>query len=497
VETKLIKELFRRYAIKGTSGKSIQINSVVVTPRKVKEYFTPELAKACLNNEELIRYYEWKDGDIGEVMCNHIKSVLRKQALKKIDLEGTNCTIDFSKTFKFEGFIPISDIRSNKKALFDLKYNQISDLSYDAWEESLSKDKDIREAIMSKQMRGLLKYDPYTTERAQQVSHRNETVYQFNSHIFPEWRFKKIDNPEPPQFFFDLMEHLFPDEGSRAYVYFWLKSAILDRNQTILLLSSNMGTGKGTLMDILELLVGVSNFQKQGEGFFNTNFSGELVNKRVMFFDEVTISRRIKEKLKLFANNTIPIEKKGVDVQPAVDNFASIIVVNNHINENMIVADDRRFSVPEITNTPLLDRFSEKKVNKFHRELRGDPKVIESIGWWLIQNADLEDWDVHMPWKRERFYQMVKGSLAEWQKYVVDVVQSKKADKYSFIELREGYEDETGSRKFPGAGKMDSFLQQYKEMDGQIIGDVIKESGSYYVIPSNRFKKSFNEFMEI
>jgi len=483
MEKKLVKAIMDRHTIKSTSGKSLEIDGAKVLPKKVKEYADSKLAKSCLNKDELIEYYEWIQDDVGEILYNLIKLKLKDKKLAELGLEE-GVQLDTKKSFKFTGLIPIKDVLTNENGLYDTKCDQISNIHYDAWFEEAAKDKDYLDLLMSRRLLGLLEYDPYTRQRAKLVEFKDQEIYQFNSHIFPEWRFHEVKTPTPPQFFFSLMEHLFPTTEGRRYVYHWMRNAIFDRNQTVLLLASNMGTGKGTLADIMEQLVGEPNFQKQGEGFFQTRFNAELKNKRLVVFDEVSVGKRTKDQLKLFCNNTIPIEKKGIDVAPAVTNYASYMVMNNYVTENELLADDRRFSVPEITDIPLLDVFSEEEVNEFHKELRYNPEIIQQIGWWLKENGELPHWDVHIPYKKDRFFFLVKNSLKEWQKFIVDKIQSGTEEKYLLIDLRDEYEELTGSKNFAGGSKVANFLSQYKELDGKVVGTCVKEDGEHIVYPT-------------
>ena len=457
MEKELIKGLFEAHSIQSTGGKSIVVDGITYAPKKVKTLITVELAKKVLNTEQLLEFYEWKDGDIGEHMSNLIRKVLTKRKLREAGLtEDREGDLQKKYSYKHQRLTPIRDILNGNKTLFDEEKGQVTELDYDTWYDSLPPDTEIRQQIMLGEIKGVIKYDPYSSERAKLIPYNGQEIYQFNSHIFPDWRFHQIERPKPATFFFDLMEHLFPKEEARRFVYHWLFNMVINRNQTVLLLSSNMGTGKGTLCDIMEHLVGSPNYQKQSEGFFRSQFNAELINKRVVVFDEVNLSRKYKESFKLYCNNTIPIERKGKDVQTAVENHASFVITNNNKNENFLLADDRRFSVPEITDTPLLDVFKEKDIDVFHHSLTHDPTVIQNIGWWLIKNGEWPEFQLHKPWKQYRFFELVKSSLKEWQKFVVDRVKSRELDEYPLVDLKLEYEENTGLRQFPGAGTMEN-----------------------------------------
>jgi len=183
-------------------------------------------------------------------------------------------------------------------------------------------------------------------------------------------------------------------------------------------------------------------------------------------------------------------------VQTATDNHASYVVTNNFKTENYLVADDRRFSVPEITDIPLLDVFTEKVVNKFNRELEENPKIIANIGWWIIENGEKEELGVNIPWKRSKFFELITYSLREWQKFVVDKILSLEADQYNLVDLRFEFAETTGLSKFAGAGTMESFLSQYRDEEGKLLGEVRRSGNEHLIIPNRKYRKE-TELMDI
>lgn len=128
----------------------------------------------------------------------------------------------------------------------------------------------------------------------------------------PYW--KKLEPPENvklPEIVKKYLAHLFPDKESREFVFDWIYTAMTSRNQTYLVLNSNMGTGKNTLVELIKNLVGASNTFSFSVEYFDSRFNSEIAEKRLVFLDEVPINERTKDKLKYMINDVISIEARA------------------------------------------------------------------------------------------------------------------------------------------------------------------------------------------
>jgi len=334
----------------------------------------------------------------------------------------------------------------------------------------------------------LITYNPFNIKSRRTRMYKGQEIYEFNSHVPPEWR--KSDCPKdlkPHELWFRIMEHLFPNEDCREFVYHWIYTMLTTRNQTILTLVSVMGTGKGVLYEILEHLIGEHNSQKQSEGYFKSQFNNELRNKRLVGFDEVPILPKYKENFKFVLNNNITIESKGKNVEGTVKNHASIVVMNNQFTQNYLVSKDRRFSVPDITDTPMNEVIDDMEVEKFLMDLHNEPEIIRHIGHYILKYGQSDKYTEFSCYKNDKFYKLVVLSLTEWQRFVYNVVVSKEKESYSFSDLKFEYEDATGSRKFPGEKTMQIFLDEFRDRDGDLIADVDKIGRDFHVVPRAKY----------
>lgn len=429
--------------------------------------------------------YVLKAGEAeGRELIDSIGQYRRKLATR--DKDEILGRLDSSKSFKHRGLSPIRDVKTGERGLFDTNRDRISDLDFDTWYEKLPGDKELRQAVMGEEILGLIRYDPYTLESKKLVELQGQEVYQFNSHLPPNWRLEGNKEVKPPKFFIRLMEHLFPNKQCRSYAINWLNHLIYDRNQTALLLVSNMGTGKGIFCDIAAKLVGESNAQTQSEGFFKSQFNLELQNKRLVVFDEVPLKEKYKEAFKFLLNNFITIESKGKNVEGTRENFASYIITNNFFNENYLVSADRRFSVPDITDIPLLEVFSDVEVSEFREALDSNPEIIQGIGNYVSRNCD-PDFNNYLPYKNEKFYNLRFWSLREWQRFIVTTVQKCSADSYEVQDLKFQYEETHGFKMFPGEKTLANFLDQFRDFDDDVIAKVENEGDNVVIVPSPKY----------
>jgi len=149
-----------------------------------------------------------------------------------------------------------------------------------------------------------------------------------------------------------LLHNLFHNEKDEVILNFMRylnKIAFQDNRQDIMFLfmgtaenKQGQGAGKGVLRDLLgilfsDLIVSVSNET------YADKFNSELLNKKVVIFDEVDPKGLKYAKLKdITGSSTIRVENKGKDAL-TVDNVSSWLLFTNESNlHGKIKKDDRR-----------------------------------------------------------------------------------------------------------------------------------------------------------
>jgi hypothetical protein len=266
-------------------------------------------------------------------------------------------------------------------------------------------------------------FDPYNLKNlfVRKSKSGSITSWHVNYYVAPHWRHQEV-MPAYDGFIKTLIDHLFPNELEKEYVLDWLHYAIAYRNDTLLSLIGARGTGKGILLgDILSLLIGEDYREIVNQEILTEKFNGAFKNKRYVFFDEVDISGdRELNRVRAFCNNTIAVEKKGEDSE-TIDNYTSIGLTSNNKKEFRVEPQERRFSVPEVTEVPLLKIVSEDEVEDFCRRIR-DPENTEiaAFGNFLLQRKPKNS--SRLPLRGKYFFDLCRLSMPEWKLYIIEYI---------------------------------------------------------------------------
>lgn len=190
-----------------------------------------------------------------------------------------------------------------------------------------------------------------------------------------------------------LLKNLFHNEKNEVIENFlrWLRvCSFEDKHQDILFLfcgtsviNQGQGAGKGVLINYLNhllsgLVVSVSNKT------YETNFNSNILNKKIIVFDEVNFKTLKYETVKdITGNPLVRVEFKGKEPISA-DNVGSwLMFTNEHDLENKITYDDRRtFIVRPNPKNGSLNELIKKKYktfDKFRRSLMAETENIVHI----------------------------------------------------------------------------------------------------------------------
>lgn len=353
-------------------------------------------------------------------------------------------------------------------------------------------------------MKVLTCFDPYTLKSLFVRPSKNQglNVYHVNYYVAPSWRFVDA-KPRFGGFIKKLIDHLFPIEFEKEYVLDWLHYAIAKRNETVLCLIGPRGTGKGLLLkDILGVLIGEKYREIVNQEILTDKFNGAFKNRRYIFFDEVNVSGdRELNKFKAFCNSHIALEEKGQDSE-TIENYTSLALSSNDKKDFKAEPQERRFSVPEITQTPFLEVVSEKEIEEFVLRIgQADSIEIAEFGQFLLERKPKNS--SRKPLKGKYFFELCKLSMPEWKTYIID---------YLIHEAEVGVPilNSTLTKKFkkihgedaPFAtkrGSIDSFLMDYFHEGVCRIGEVVdawdsqRSRDTFAILPNPEFLKKFGK----
>lgn len=406
----------------------------------------------------------------------------------------------------------VLDYHTGKKVVFNNKQRAISKMHPDAYIKSLSAHR--RKLVLDQGVKlATFSFNPYNDFEKRLIVLENQKVVEFNCFVPPAWRCDdngrldthieaKYQAPKPPKVFTDFMEHLFPDAHQRRFVYHWMHQAIFSRNETYLVLNGKKGAGKNLFCDLLGKLVGEDYYRKANERFFDEGFNALLDRARLILLDELKVENtKHINRLKSYINKGQNIERKGVDADKTIETFNSYIINNNDISDMLLVWDDRRFSVPDITDIKLLDVWEQSKVDAFV-ELFDDLEFLRSVGFWIKQHGRSEEFGTFHFLRGERFWKIVFNSLTEWQKIIVEAVTTGGKAEYSVAELKQTYKRRVDASRFPfKIQKIGDFVEDYRHRGLSKIGTLEGTGENAVIIPAEAFKKTESDdddrFMEV
>lgn len=247
-------------------------------------------------------------------------------------------------------------------------------------------------------------------------------TYSFNTYQPPKWqedyfysKGQEVIKPcKLPKIYDNFFKHLVNDhKESYDYLIKWLANGLQYRNYCILTTIGKQGIGKGVLGEIMRRLFGKHNFYQGSDRMFKGVFNSQIADKRLVYCDEISILHKEEEdRVKLVVNDFIEIEKKGID---AIEkkNYANFYVSSNNMDSISLTADDRRFSIIELTDKKLNKIMSDTQIkNLFHDD------NIEKLAKFLW-NFKVDREEMTNVFMSERTEEVRASSLKEWEDFFV------------------------------------------------------------------------------
>lgn len=273
---------------------------------------------------------------------------------------------------------------------------------------------------------------------------------------------KPVPETKLPKVYADYFNHLTGGvELSFNYTLNFLASAIQRDNRaySYYTMLSGQGTGKGVLFDIVKALVGPNNAAKvESSKLSDSRFNDSRKHKKIIFFDELTVSNKIEEAImKDYVNDEIEIESKGVD-KKAYKNYANIMVASNALGNLKIENDDRRYSFVDMTKVTLLQylekKHPESSLLDYVPNVLLEQSNIKALGEFLL-NFKIDRKMVSEPIKSEASKQHRVNTLTDWEVSVFRELCPRNAGKeVALHEAKEQLQDITRNGKVnPGREK--------------------------------------------
>jgi hypothetical protein len=506
------------YDIIPSGAENLKLNGVTYTPRQFIKKFMDgedEISKGVGVSEfydviSLIKKakkmsHERAVDYVASQVFKVLQEGLKGQELKKISDLGPGVSKLLESKFDYTGYLPVLDITSDRQLMVNTLTGQVQrELSYDSWKRWVfTREPEEKKILNTTCTPAIIDYLPQVKEEISFCeAYGQKEVFRLNAHIMPEWRKEpKAEGITMPPLFKEFMEHLFPEENSRYYVYCWMKNMLLDRNFCILLLYGVQGTGKGTLAYLMKELVGDSNYAQVGDDYWDSRFTSELEYRRCVSFDDNELDTKNAVKIRSMTNLTIRVEAKGRDARE-ITNYASYIWSTNPDRKCLITCDDRRYSVPIMASQDIQKAKGAPWMDTLVENILHNNEFIKEVGQWLLHCVDTSRFNMKQPLLTSSFYDLVQRNLTQWQRYIVELICSKENDVYPLMDA----EGPVPGLKGTGRTKVQNFLEGYKDEDGEQIGflkqlpsgdRVISASEKYYPDDIKEILKNNNEFNDM
>lgn len=402
--------------------------------------------------------------------------------------------------FNTTDFELVVNFHTGTEVVYNVKQRKISDLHPEAFLKSMGKTQ--RTIVKEHGVRiATFSFNPYNDFTSRVTAIEGQEVTEFNCFHAPGWRCddkgnldlgleeKYKDIKEPPKMFKEFMHHLIPTVEHRFAVYTWIYNAIFDRNETYLCLNGKKGAGKNLLVDLMGKLVGDKYYAKAPVAFLDAGFNSVLDENRLLLLDEIKVETPLHHnRLKNYINKMQNVEKKGIDADKSIETFVSYVINNNEISDMLLYWDDRRFSMPDITNVRLEDVWPQEKIDAFVAAM-DDVEFQRQVGFWIKCHGRTEKLHNFHVIRGERYWKIVHNSLPEWQKVIVEAITTRQYETISVRELKDLYRRRADVTRFPfKAQRIKDFLGSYRLLGRDNLGEIHGSGEEAEIIPSEKFR---------
>ncbi len=252
----------------------------------------------------------------------------------------------------------------------------------------------------------------------------------YNKYVPPNWwNYEHWDDlpdklPEPCR---KLVNHLFVLPIEREYFYSWLYYSLFERSFVYLVLCGAPGTGKNRLKLLIRALHGHINTIDGKKSTLVERFNSQLSDSTLAWFDELHYDMDMENMMKELQNDSISIERKGVDATRATKIYASLVISNNKPRDNYIPFDARKFAPLKITDKRLEESMTPKEINTLSRKVEDqtsesfDVGFIAQIAKWIQTHGKSAKWP-NLEYRGPMFYTLAHTSMSRWQKKAATLV---------------------------------------------------------------------------
>ncbi len=347
-------------------------------------------------------------------------------------------------------------------------------------------------------------YMPRGEKGVTEIENDGKTETVFNMYTPPRWTGVKKKLPDSlPLLFTKLVNHLFPLIEEREYFYSWLYDSLFSRSFVFLILCGAPGTGKNRLKIVLRALHGHVNTIDGKKSTLVERFNSQLGEATLAWFDELHYDTEMENTMKELQNDSISIERKGVDATRATKIHSSIVISNNKPRDNYIAFDARKFVPLVITPHRLEIGMKSHEIDELTKKVEDqssetfDVDFIAQIARYIKRRGRSKKWP-NLEYRGPMFWALAHTSMARWQKRAVMLLlepesrnqrmgydEAKKAHLWSVLQSKSQKKNGDRSLQFPDFTSVRAFFEVFRDGKGRkafetepIKGNIL---GDFYV----------------
>lgn len=304
-----------------------------------------------------------------------------------------------------------------------LEQGALLPLSFEAWRTTLTEEE--YEILYSQRKRMVAAFNPHKplswVDKIDTPLGPKEFEH-FNMYIPAAWT--RIEDPDTldytlvESFMPDFFETFLPIKKERDYVIYWLNNLTYQRCQDMLVLIGMQGNGKNTLMQLASIIAGQHNSITAAKAFGKDKFNSEVFRRKLVNLDEYSLKGAAKDSIKCWLNELITVEAKKADPQP-MQNHCSFILANNADTSIDLEYKDRRFTIPSLAKTDLINAWGMTRVAAMQQAIAKSEMFSLSFPHWIRRRCseiDTSKFEKKMFLKTERFEYLAEISKPNWFK---------------------------------------------------------------------------------
>lgn len=288
-----------------------------------------------------------------------------------------------------------------------------------------------------------MEYDPRGGKGVRAVKSSRESRQVFNTYVPPLWRGHsnvKLKHPRIHPLFLKCIKHVFPIKIERQFFYAWLYMSLFKRSPTYLILCGNAGLGKNRIKLLLRALHGHENTPDGKRSSLTERFNSQVERTTCLWFDELNFNEEVENILKEMQNETLSIERKGVDATRSTKIFSSMVISNNYPRNNYIQFDSRKFVPLLLGATRLGTSMTNKEIDQLTKMTSfPDAKefdvgaLAEFVGWLKQNGPGLAEKFPNLEYKGPMFYRLAHTTMSRWQIAIVQFMLSPEKLKTAYV----------------------------------------------------------------